>query len=202
MTYLQNIPIDNYRDILFILDVNDVLNFSIIDKYTNKMCDNKFYHQYIINNYNPDNYNLKEWNNDIFEDKNINPTQLPLWKEIFKRLNHSRFFTVKGTYYTMSGREYVNSIKEIKFSDTGYDIIKLLSNNIYLHAVIDYSYSFSININIDSRVTISLKRHYTNNKSKKYDLNVPIGMYYFDIPTDELYRIYFFDYLSKNIHFY
>jgi hypothetical protein len=117
MDYLQYLPIDIYKEILFLLGPDQIYNICLINKYTKETCDNHFYKEYIIRNYNPDDYMIELWDNDILENKNFNhknskadlldyprlkhKRQVQVsWKDILNRLNYTKIIT--GEYDNQS----------------------------------------------------------------------------------------------------
>ena len=93
--YFVNLPIDMYKKILFKLDPQSLINICKTDSYARNVCNDKFYYEYIIKNYDPDLFNLLDWNN-VFDNSSMihdiitDYGKIRNWKGIFESLNEKK----------------------------------------------------------------------------------------------------------------
>ena len=132
---IQSIPLDTYRKILFLLDPEDLSNECSTNKYANNVCsDDHFIRDYIRKHYDPLQYKVGKWDNNVFENPIINHGgNIKIWKDVFKKLISKKFFTldVYTTYMDYMNEEYRTISNKlfnipnfpIYFSDTYLDIV-------------------------------------------------------------------------------
>ena len=95
MNQFQNVPADAYRRIIHMLDIQTILNICRSDIYAREICNDQFFQEYITRNYNPNDFGLNKWDNNIFQNSIINNNgRIKTWKQILERLNEKKIIKI------------------------------------------------------------------------------------------------------------
>jgi hypothetical protein len=87
------VPIEIYKEVLFLLSPDDVISTCHTNKYAKEICNEEFYHHYIILNFDSQRYGLHEWSDHVLE--LFSNLQINTWEELLNLLSFSRPILLK-----------------------------------------------------------------------------------------------------------
>jgi hypothetical protein len=93
MDYLNYVPTEIYKEVLFSLLPEDVISTCHTNIYAKEMCTERFYYDYIILNFDPQRYGLQEWSDhslSLFSNLKINT-----WEDLLELLAFGHPILVK-----------------------------------------------------------------------------------------------------------
>ena len=195
---LQNVPIEMYRKILFRLDPESLNEECSTNKYASQVCDKNFIRDYITYNFDPEKYNIDNWNEDVFKNFNVSS-----WRDLFKRLLSKKIVDVYlvGLDNPITRLTIPSLTIPIYFSDTKYDIknrFKDIENDINNRLKVtgnqlpyDIGDAIDLHLELPDDVRYFEKQHYIDNLEDR-----SIGAYTIEsINKQKNYN--FFDNLSE-----
>jgi hypothetical protein len=123
-----DVPVEIYKQIMFLLKPYQLIDLCQINKYTSTLCqDDNFWHEYILNNLSPEEYGFKHWNNNVFSKIYGKMSKFYTWKDLFVLLLFEMRYDVPFYYQ----RKLINTYKiDVDFMDNGITLMdKIISVN-------------------------------------------------------------------------
>jgi hypothetical protein len=87
------VPIEIYKEVLFLLSPDDVISTCHTNKYAKEICNEEFYQHYIMLNFDPRRYGLHKWSDHILG--LFSNLQINTWEELLNLLSFSRPILLK-----------------------------------------------------------------------------------------------------------
>jgi hypothetical protein len=144
------LPLEINKLILFKLDACSLEQALSVSKYIHTIKNDFFYQTYIINNYDPSDYNLISWDSSVFDNKYICPPKLNIvcWENVHRRLSCRKFCVIRvlDQNKKLSEFDFI-----INFSDTFNDIV---NNCIKLKNINNFVFLISGSINKHNKIKL------------------------------------------------
>lgn len=165
MSWPKYIPIEVYIDTLYFLPYKDIINFCTTNKYANIIChDDNFWKNYIIYNYDPKVYGIREWNDDTIlilnQSWNMSATT---WFEILQKLVNIKVIPIDVTHDIVPYYKGEIAVMPYDKAETiGKNVFKLLNDNNIV--ISDKMTSFTLSLSTD--VTSSFRSYWSLKNGK------------------------------------
>jgi hypothetical protein len=136
MDLFKSIPLEVYKDTLYLLTPTDIINICHANKYAAVACDDNFYRTYVQKHFDPVDYGFTFWTKDI-----LTLTNTTTWKDLFNIFVDGRSI-VYNTYDSVNDEAIIlNKSINIKFTDTLLDIWEKCKHifKVNKHLISEYS---------------------------------------------------------------
>ena len=149
MSRLRSLPIEIYKEILFRLDSQSLINISQTETYNKNLCNEVFFEEYIMDNYDSNLFKLPSWN-DLFDNKIPNKiisrnNKISTWKALFKKICQNQSISTILYDKIKGENKSVGDINlDINFIDTGSKILSRIENLLVDNFINFDSYSIDL----------------------------------------------------------